>query len=80
MNALVPGDQIGRDCNARRGLDLVTGQHPDLDTRVPQKFRRALDLVLQLVFDVRQTQKLKILSRRRSDKTVGSSSWPQRVH
>jgi len=77
MNVLVPGDQLGRDRNARRRLDLVTGQHPNLDTRVPQKFQRALDLVLQLVFDTRQTQKFKILLKTRQQRRSWPRSFPQ---
>ena len=46
MNILVPSDQLGRDRNTRCGLDLVASQHPNLDTRIPQKLQRALDLVL----------------------------------
>ena len=37
MGVVIPGDQLGRNRNTRRRLDLVTGQHPDLDARIPQK-------------------------------------------
>ena len=44
MGVVIPGNELGRNRNTRRRLDLVTGQHPNLDARIPQKFQHALDL------------------------------------
>ena len=60
MDVLIPCNQLGRDRNTGRSLDLITSQHPNFDTRVPQEFQRALDFILQLILDAGQPKKLEV--------------------
>ena len=60
MNVLVASNEFGRDRDDRGRLDLVSGQHPDLDTCVPQQFKCPTDVVLQLVLDTGQPEQLEV--------------------
>lgn len=60
VDVLVPCNKLGRDRDARSRLDLISGQHPDLDTSIAQKFDCRLDLILQLVFYTSQAEQFKI--------------------
>ena len=80
MDVLIPSDQLRRDCDARRSLDLVAGQHPNLDTSVSQKFQSALYVILQLVFNTSQAQKFKILLKILGDNGSHSFAPPLELH
>ena len=80
MGVVIPGDQLGRNRNTRRRLDLVTGQHLNLDARIPRKFQCALDFILPLVFNARQTQELKILLEALGDNGSHSLVPPVKLH
>ena len=67
MNVLVASNELGRDCDDRGRLDLVPGQHPDLDTCVPQQFECPADVVLQLVLDAGQPEQLEVVLERVRD-------------
>ena len=56
VDVLVPGDELGRDGDAGRRLNLVAREHPNLDARVPEELNRHSNVVLELVFDARNAE------------------------
>ena len=61
-------NQLGRDRDDSGSVDLVTGEHPDLDTCIPQQVECPARVVLQFVLDARQPGQLEVaLERVRDD-------------
>lgn len=60
VHVLVARDQLRALGNARGRLELVAGEHPDLDACVAQRLQCGAHVRLQLVLDARQTQQLQV--------------------
>ena len=54
-------EETGRFGDANRGLQLVSGEHPDFDACIPEQLERGSHLVLQSVLDSSQTEQLQVL-------------------
>lgn len=67
VNVLIASNKLRRDRNDRGRLNLVSGEHPDLDACVPKQLECPADVVLQLVLDACQPEQLEVPLKRVGD-------------
>src|ERR1700744_6368825 len=67
MDVLPPGDELRAHSHTARGLDLVAREHPYLYASVAQKLQTAFDVLLELVFNPSDSQKLEVSRQIRLD-------------